>query len=89
MVSNAHVHQLTVSQGIAKRTIFVSTGSEYEDLSSTAQPKIPLSDPNNPTRSMVIYMSVGFVIALALLSSAAFFFWCYRKKRQREANRFV
>ena len=50
-------------QDIAKRTIFVSTGSEYEDLSSTAQPKIPLSDPNNPTRSMVIYISVSFVIA--------------------------
>ena len=38
---------------------------------------------------MVIYISVGSVIALVLLSSAAFVFWCYRKKRQKKANRFV
>ena len=38
---------------------------------------------------MVVYISVGFVIALLLSSSAAIFVWCYRKKRRKIADGFV
>ena len=38
---------------------------------------------------MVVYISVGVVVALLLSSSAAIFVWCYRRKRRKTANGFV